>query len=95
MFTVTTVESASNAFGTIHLPVTMRIVPSGTFTSSGTFNLQGTNISTANMFYDSAQSGPGIVVIGTIAATGLTGFQARYLRANNDTTASVNLSSEL
>jgi hypothetical protein len=47
------------------------------------------------MFYDSAQSGPGIVVIGTISATGLTGFQARYLRANNDTTASVNLSSEL
>jgi hypothetical protein len=96
MFTVGTVESATNAFGTISLPVTMRILPSAAFKSASGFNVLGYGtVSNANMFFDTAQSGTGIICIGTIAASGMTPYRAVYIRAVNDTTARIELSGEL
>lgn len=95
LFTVCTAESSTTAWGPIYLPVKMRISPAGSFTSTQPWNLQGQNISNANMYFDTNQTGPNIVTIGTISAVGMTAHQSRYLRANNDTTTCLNLSAEL
>lgn len=95
LFTVCTAESSTTAWGPVYLPVKMRVTPSGSFSSTQPWNLQGQNISNANMYFDPNQTGPNIVTIGTLSATGMTAFQSRYLRSNNDTTTCLNLSAEL
>jgi hypothetical protein len=96
MFTIGTVESTTNAFGVISLPVTMRTQPSAAFKSVSGFNILGYGtVTNANMFFDTAQSGPDIICIGTIAASGMTTYRAVYIRAVADATARIELSGEL
>ena len=94
-FALCTAESSTTAWGPIYLPVKIRITPSGSFTSTQAWNFQGTTISNANMYYDPNQSTPSIAVIGSQSLAGMTAFSTRYIRANNDSTTSVNLSAEL
>jgi hypothetical protein len=96
MFAICTAESATNAFGVISLPVTMRTQPSAAFKSASGFTLMGFGtLSNANMFFDTNQSGSQLICIGTLSATGMTTYDARYIRANNDATARIELSAEL
>jgi hypothetical protein len=98
MYTCAAVEGVSTLWGAVPLPVTMRVVPSMSATSSGsTFTFLGYgNVAASFIYLDTAQSSQSSICMGSNTISGLTIYQSRYIRNLNDSSGTyISLSAEL
>jgi len=98
MYTCAAVEGVSTLWGAVPLPVTMRVVPSMSATSSGnTFTFLGYgNVASSFIYLDTAQSSQSSICMGSNTISGLTANQSRYIRNLNDSSGTyISLSAEL
>ena len=98
MYTCAAVEGVSTLWGAVPLPVTMRVVPSMSATSSGnTFTFLGYgNVAASFIYLDTAQSSQSSICMGSNTISGLTANQSRYIRNLNDSSGTyISLSAEL